>query len=164
MATNFGENLIKLRKTMGLTRKELAEKLNVHENTLAGYELSGREPSYSKLIQIADFFGVTIDELIRPQLFRVMGNTTRLILIDGKDRKEVEFSEADKAGLRKIVSYLGFIQQLKEIGIEVEQKGTPIEIPLTLKITDNKINLNDVINKVIQHTDTDKVKEETDNV
>lgn len=163
-ANAFGKNLTKLRKAKGLTRKALAEKLSIHENTLTGYELLGREPSYDTLIKIADFFGVTVDELIRKQLFRFMGSTTRLIVIDGKDRKDVEFSEADKAGLRIIADSLAFVQQLKEKGLQAEKSGQSVDVPFHLKISDSKFSLNDLINEVNQHTDTDKVKEETDNV
>ena len=62
----FGENLIELRKMNGVTRRELANKLDINENTLTGYEKGGREPRYELLIKIADFFGVSVDTLVRP--------------------------------------------------------------------------------------------------
>ena len=62
---HFGENLKALRQNAGLTRKELSEKVQVHENTLAGYEVSGREPRLDMLIKFADFFDVSLDELVR---------------------------------------------------------------------------------------------------
>lgn len=64
----FGQNLTLLRKKTGLTRRELAEKLGINENTLTGYERDGHEPKYSILAKIADFFGVSTDNLIRPEM------------------------------------------------------------------------------------------------
>ena len=61
----FGQNLTALRKRIRLTRRELAEKLGINENTLTGYERDGHEPKYSILAKIADFFGVSTDTLIR---------------------------------------------------------------------------------------------------
>ena len=62
----FGENLARLRKSHGVTRRELANALNINENTLTGYEKAGREPKYDLLVKFADFFNVTVDELVRP--------------------------------------------------------------------------------------------------
>lgn len=69
METNnvFGQNLTTLRKKVRLTRRELAEKLGINENTLTGYERDGHEPKYSILAKIADFFGVSTDALIRDE-------------------------------------------------------------------------------------------------
>ena len=61
----FANNLMELRKKLGFTRSELARRLGVNINTFTNYELSGREPKYSLLIKIADFFQVSVDELIR---------------------------------------------------------------------------------------------------
>lgn len=61
----FGQNLIELRKKKGVTRRELAQELGINEGTLQGYETKGREPKFSMLIKIADFFSVSIDDLIR---------------------------------------------------------------------------------------------------
>ena len=61
----FGDNLERLRKLQGMTRKQLANELKINETTLAGYENLGREPKYSLLVTIADYFGVSADDLIR---------------------------------------------------------------------------------------------------
>ena len=61
----FGDNLERLRKLKGLTRKQLANELEINETTLAGYENLGREPKYSVLVRIADYFNVSVDNLIR---------------------------------------------------------------------------------------------------
>ena len=80
----FGENLMALRKKAGITRRELANALGINENTLTGYENSGREPRYDLLVRIADAFGVTVDELIRPEKETFM-DVPYAISNDGKD-------------------------------------------------------------------------------
>jgi len=65
----FGENLVELRNKLGMTRCALAQALGINENTLTGYENSGREPKYNLLVKIADFFDVLVDELIRDSEF-----------------------------------------------------------------------------------------------
>lgn len=61
---SFGENLIALRVSRGVSRKELAEMLGIPYTTLRNYETDQREPGHSLLIQIATIFSVSVDELI----------------------------------------------------------------------------------------------------
>lgn len=53
-----------LRKESGLTLKELGSKIGVAESTLSLYETGGREPDYSTLLKIANFFRVSTDYLL----------------------------------------------------------------------------------------------------
>lgn len=61
---SMGSRISDLRKHNGLTRKKLAEKLNMPETTLRNYELGTREPGHAFLIQIAILFDVTSDYLL----------------------------------------------------------------------------------------------------
>ena len=60
----FDDRLTKLREEMGLSRKEAATKLNMPYTTYLNYENNEREPNSETLIQIADFFNVSIDYLL----------------------------------------------------------------------------------------------------
>lgn len=60
----FGTNLIAIRKSKGMTRKELAEALEIPYTTLRNYETDQREPGHKFLIQLSELFGVSIDELV----------------------------------------------------------------------------------------------------
>jgi len=62
--------LAKLRQSKGLTQQELAKQLSKNEegvyfskSAVSLYELGLRSPNWKKAKIIADFFGVTIDEL-----------------------------------------------------------------------------------------------------
>lgn len=61
---SFGEHLLALRVSRGISRKELAEMLDIPYTTLRNYETDQREPGHSLLIQIATIFSVSVDELI----------------------------------------------------------------------------------------------------
>ena len=63
--STFGKNLSRLRRLAGLTQKQLAEKLEIPVNTLAGYENAGRDPKISTLIKVSDYFNVSVDDLIK---------------------------------------------------------------------------------------------------
>jgi transcriptional regulator with XRE-family HTH domain len=58
-------NLIKiLRKQKNLTQKQIAEALNITERAYRGYEINQSTPNTENLIAIADFFDVSLDELV----------------------------------------------------------------------------------------------------
>lgn len=60
----LAERLRLLRAEKKLSRKAVAEHLNVVERTYQRYEDDEREPIASVLVQLADLYGVTIDYLV----------------------------------------------------------------------------------------------------
>ena len=56
--------LRRLRTERMLTQKELGEELGLSESIVCLYEKGEREPSFSILCRLADFFGVTTDYLL----------------------------------------------------------------------------------------------------
>lgn len=60
----FSENLRRLRIQSDLMQKEIASILNVSVRTFQGWENGRTEPNIEKLIQIADIFNITIDDLV----------------------------------------------------------------------------------------------------
>ena len=125
MTNTFGKNLSALRKAARLTQKEVAEKLGVNVHTFIGYETAGREPKYDLLIKIADFFGVSIDDLIR-----------------GKSTNKTEIDNAKKALIESVlalpperVHLLAMLTQTAgEVGATpVEGGGTQYNLTFTIK-------------------------------
>lgn len=53
-----------LRESKGISMKEAARRLEMPYTTYVNYEKGLREPTSEVLIQIADFFGVSIDFLV----------------------------------------------------------------------------------------------------
>ena len=60
----IGEFLRELRKGKGLTQEQLAEKLNVSQNTIAKIESGLRRPSIDFLLELSEFFGVSTNYLV----------------------------------------------------------------------------------------------------
>lgn len=58
------ERIKKLRKEKGLTQKELANELNVSRPTITCYETGKRTPDKERLLEIANFFNVSVDYLL----------------------------------------------------------------------------------------------------
>jgi transcriptional regulator with XRE-family HTH domain len=64
MRMTFAERLREVRKSKGMTAKDMASKLNINYTTYANYENQGREPKYDLLCKIAAVLHVSIDELL----------------------------------------------------------------------------------------------------
>ncbi len=60
----FKENLKFLRKTREIGQMQLAKVLNISTKTVSHWETGYTEPSIAQLISLADFFDVSIDELV----------------------------------------------------------------------------------------------------
>lgn len=62
----FKERFTQLRKELGLTQEQLAEKLGIGytRTAISAWEVGRNEPSNSDTIKIADFFGVSTDYLL----------------------------------------------------------------------------------------------------
>ncbi len=58
------KNLKNLRKEFGISQKEIAEQLNISQQTYSDYENDKTEPTMELLIKLAEFFKITVDELI----------------------------------------------------------------------------------------------------
>lgn len=61
---NFAANLIKYRKSSGITQAELAEKINYSNKAVSKWERAESLPDLAVVKSIADLFGVSIDSLI----------------------------------------------------------------------------------------------------
>lgn len=60
----FGAYISRLRKKADMTQSELAEQLNLTRQAISKYECGDSFPDISILIEVANVFGITLDELI----------------------------------------------------------------------------------------------------
>ena len=63
MNLNFSENFKQLRKEKGYTQEKIAEVLGVTGQTISRWELGMCYPDIELLPSIANYFGVSIDQL-----------------------------------------------------------------------------------------------------
>ena len=59
----FSDNLIQLRKLKDMTQEDVAEELGVSRQAVAKWESGETIPDLEKCRQLADIFGVTLDDL-----------------------------------------------------------------------------------------------------
>jgi transcriptional regulator with XRE-family HTH domain len=63
-AKEIGQRIKKLRKERKLTQEELAAELGVSTNSIARIEVGIRVPSIDMFVDLAAFFGASLDYLI----------------------------------------------------------------------------------------------------
>ncbi len=61
---NFNECLKQQREKSGYTQKQVAELLKIAPRSYQRYELGEREPNIETLIQIANLFNISLDNLV----------------------------------------------------------------------------------------------------
>lgn len=77
---NFGDKLRTLIKERNMTQKELALHLNIAPSTLGSYVQNTREPDFSTLKLLADYFNVSIDYLLNHDLDKTISKTEKEML------------------------------------------------------------------------------------
>ena len=99
---HISRNIARLRRKMGLTQTELAERLYVSNKTVSKWERGAGYPETPQLVRLADLFGVTLDTLIRGEKsgIAVAGN----ILTDEVKIIESFPGECNVAGLCNPIS------------------------------------------------------------
>ena len=123
----IGIFLKELRKEKGITQEQFAEELNVSDRTVSRWETGSNMPDISLLVAIAEFFDVSIPEII---------NGERKSEIMNGEVKEVaerlsDYAEAEKAQLLnkvRIVSIVGLVSLL--IGLIMEAGFSGFMIPV----------------------------------
>ena len=60
----LAERLYSLRKERKLTQEEAAKELGISLRSYRRYEKNEREPDAPTLVQIADYYGISLDDLV----------------------------------------------------------------------------------------------------
>jgi transcriptional regulator with XRE-family HTH domain len=61
---NIGLNIRKIREEKGLTQQQMADMLNTHRSNYSKIENNQRDISVVALNKIAEYFGMTIDQIV----------------------------------------------------------------------------------------------------
>ena len=60
----YGETLKQQRLQRNYSQKDIAQAINVTQQAISCYENNINEPTISVCIRLADFYGISVDELI----------------------------------------------------------------------------------------------------
>jgi len=60
----FGQRMAAFRVAKGLSQAQLAEELDMTRDRIAYYERSANNPSFEVIQKVAEYFGVTVGELL----------------------------------------------------------------------------------------------------
>ena len=61
----FNEKLLTMRKKQGLSQEELGLELQVSRQTISKWEAGQSYPDFQKLVLLSDYFGMSLDELVK---------------------------------------------------------------------------------------------------
>ncbi|WP_064505397.1 helix-turn-helix domain-containing protein [Companilactobacillus ginsenosidimutans] len=61
----FGERLKQARKESGITQQQLSNKLNLSRQTISSWETGNSYPDIESLIQLSNYFDISLDVLIK---------------------------------------------------------------------------------------------------
>ena len=62
---NFHERLTELRRSNSLTQEELGTQIGVSRQTVSKWELGQSYPDFQRLVLLSDYFGITLDALVK---------------------------------------------------------------------------------------------------
>lgn len=88
---SIGNFLSELRKEKGLTQKEIADYLNVSDKTVSHWECDKYSPDISVIPVLADFFGVTCDEILKGE--KKASEDNKYISYEAEESTEAEYDE-----------------------------------------------------------------------
>ena len=77
----FARNLAYYRKALGLTKIELAEKLNYSDKSVSKWERGDGLPDLAVTVQIAEIFGLSVNDLVAEKPRRKLMTTRNKIII-----------------------------------------------------------------------------------
>ncbi len=137
-------NIRYLRKQKGLTQEGLAKAINVTRSVIGAYEEGRAEPKIKTMESMANFFGITLDQLITQDLAEVAGAHIRerdrdidqsdytgrklrvlSITLDSKDRENIELvPEKAAAGYQAGYADPEYLEDLPRFQLPILPPGT----------------------------------------
>ncbi len=121
MSESLGKRFQRLRKKANFTQEEVATKLNITPQAVSKWENDVSAPDISLLIEIADMFSVTVDELLGKQPQTVLLEEAQRRAVDSLMLKiKVLSSEGDKVNINLP---LGLVKMFTQGGVDFPQIG-----------------------------------------
>lgn len=111
----FGERLRALREEKNITREALASRLNVSYSAVSKYETNVRFPDKDTLVELADFFDVSLDYLlcrseIRETAEKVLSKSKENILISSPQNQYAADEGLSPEAIEEIEKFKDYIK------------------------------------------------------
>lgn len=124
MSLTIGEKIAALRKAKNITQTQLAEYLFLVPQTISKWEVGNGTPDVALLPRIADFFGVSMDELFgRSPLERAKDLVLRYSVL----RDEASFREAMECLRTQLATIDSMLENDVGDAADLEQQKTELE-------------------------------------
>ncbi len=131
---NISNNLRYLRRNKGLTQQQFADLMEIKRSLVGAYEEDRAEPRYDLLKKFADFYELSIDDLINEKITdkwkpkpKADASNIRVlsISVDSEDRENIELVPV-KASAGYLNGYADpeFISELPKFSLPILNQGT----------------------------------------
>lgn len=121
MTNTLGSRIVECRKKKGITQDQLAEYIGVTSQAVSKWENDLSCPDITILPQLADYFNITIDELLR-------GNKSQVVqIVSEEERKDFNkkllkvYVNSAQGDIVKVNLPLGLLKVALEIGMQLPQ-------------------------------------------
>ena len=135
------KNISELRQAHNLTQLELAEQLNYSDKTISKWERGESSPDIGVLVEIAELFGVTLDDLVKERCDRLeipkdKPRTT------GYNRRVIAYISESVAWIVAIFAFIITTLILQEMSFQFLYFVYALPIVLIVKLVFNSIWFN----------------------
>ena len=141
--TKIGKKISQLRKQNGLTQMELADKLAISYQAVSNWERGATMPDISKLPELAEIFGVTIEEILCDE------RKGRIVEEIAKGEDLTDVKTEDLADIAPIINREQFKQAYEHADTDCEQLDFNMLMGLAPFLDEDV--LNDLV-KTVPHT------------
>ena len=111
----FDDRLACLRKAKGISMRQCANELGIPYTTYVSYEKNERDPKSEQLIELADYFNVSIDYLLGRTKEQKVNKEVSNNLVLTKHEEQVLTSYRNKTEMQNAVDTLLNVQSLVEV-------------------------------------------------
>ncbi|MGH8020914.1 MAG: helix-turn-helix domain-containing protein [Opitutaceae bacterium] len=102
----FGQRLAAFRTAKGLSQAQLGEELGMTRDLVAYYERAAKNPSLDQVKRLADFFGVTVGEMLKDSSPRVATKPGPVSRLEELAAKAAKMPRADQRAAIKMLEGL----------------------------------------------------------
>ena len=97
----FGQAIKAARKAKGISRNQLADKLNIAPRYIASIENSGQHPSLQILYELVTLLDVSVDQFFFPEQEKSTRRRQLDTILDGMSEKDLKILSATAKGIEE---------------------------------------------------------------